>query len=224
MTEYMILTDFQVHYDERELAEHFRIRPGTKAGKLLPDVLAAAVRLARPKAAFMVISPDILDDGAVRFGEVVFKSGLMVRQLSGLPLAFPYVATCGRELAEWTAALTGLEQFMADTAMLLALRQGVRQLEEHITRRYDLPQVSAMNPGSLPKEWPITEQRPLFELMGDLPQQIGVSLLPSLLMDPGKSVSGVYFETAEKYHNCQLCTKHDCPGRKVPYQGESIGL
>ncbi len=224
MTEHMILTDFHVHYDEGEMAERFRVRPGTRMEKLLAEVLATATELARPKAAFLVMSPEVLDDEIVKFGEVRFKSGLMTRQLSGLNLAFPYVATCGRELAEWTASLSGLEQFLADEVMLLALRQGVRQLEEYITQRYDLPLVSAMNPGSLPREWPITEQKPLFALMGDLPGRIGVTLLPSLLMNPGKSVSGVYFETAEKYHNCQLCTKEGCPGRKAPYQGEGPGL
>ena len=226
MTEYMILTDFQVRYDEREMAERFRIRPGTKAERTLAGVLAAAAALARPKAAFRVMTPEILDEETIRFGEVAFKSGLMPRLLSGLSQAFPYVATCGRELSEWTAGLTGLEQFMADEVMLLALRQGVRQLEEFIAASYNLKQVSAMNPGSLPREWPITEQRPLFRLMGELPGQIGVNLLPSLLMDPGKSVSGVFFETSEKYHNCQLCPKEGCPGRKAPYQeaGENIGL
>ena len=224
MTEYVVLEDFQVRYDEKELAERFRIRPGLKAERVLADVLATAGTLARPKAAFRIMSPDILDEGTVRFGEVVFKSGLMTSHLSGLNQAFPYVATCGRELAEWTAGLTGLEQFMADEVMLLALRQGVRQLEEYITSRCNLKQVSAMNPGSLPKEWPITEQTPLFRLMGDLPGRIGVALLPSLLMNPGKSVSGIFFETAEKYHNCQLCLKENCPARKAPYQGENLAL
>ncbi len=223
MTEYMILKDFQVQYDDREMAERFRVRPGTKAERLLADVLATARHLARPKAVYRVMAPEILDEGTIRFGNVTFKSGLMSRQLTGLGQAFPYVATCGRELAEWTAGLTGLEQYMADEVMLLALRQGVRQLEEHLTRHYGVPQVSAMNPGSLPREWPITEQTPLFRLMDDLPGQIGVNLLPSLLMNPGKSVSGVYFETAEKYHNCQLCTKEGCPSRKAPYQGEHGG-
>ncbi len=224
MTEFMILDDLQVHYDEREVAGHLRVRPGTKAERLLGDILATAGRLARPKAAFMVMAPEILDDENTRFGEVVFQSGLMTRQLAGLKVAFPHVVTCGRELAEWTAGLTGLEQFMADEVMLMALRQGVRQLEDFITERYGLPLVSAMNPGSLPREWPITEQKPLFELLGELPGQIGVTLLPSLLMSPNKSVSGVYFETAEKYHNCQLCTKEGCPSRKAPYQGENIGM
>lgn len=223
MTECMVLENFHVQYDDQEMAERFRVRPGSKAERLLADVLATARHLARPKAVFMVMSPEILDEGHTRFGDVTFKSGLMSRQLAGLNQAFPYVATCGRELAEWTAGLTGLEQYMADEVMLLTLRQGVRQLEEHLAERYGLPMVSAMNPGSLPQEWPITEQRPLFQLLGDLPERIGVNLLPSFLMNPGKSVSGLYFETAEKFHNCQLCTKEGCPSRRAPYQGDHGG-
>lgn len=224
MTESVILKDFQVEFDEAEISKNFRVRPGTKAEKRLSALLAEARELARPKAAYLAMTPEILDDEYVKFGGVVFKSGLMSRQLAGLNMAFPHVATCGRELAEWTAGFSGLDQFMADEIMLLTLRQGVRQLEEHLTESFNLPQISAMNPGSLPREWPITEQKPLFELIGELAGEIGVKLLPSLLMNPNKSVSGVFFETAEKYHNCQLCTKPDCPARKAPYQGENIGL
>jgi hypothetical protein len=224
MTESIILKDFQVQYDDQELLGHFRIKSGTRAEKQFKEVLATAKSLAQPKAAVLVMSPEILDEEHVRFGEIVFKSNLMCRQLTGLTMAFPHVATCGQELAEWTASLKGLEQFMADELMLMALRQGVQQLEDYLAQRFNLPMVSAMNPGSLPKEWPIKEQSPLFKLIGHLAQQIGVFLLPSLLMNPGKSVSGVYFETAKKYHNCQLCTKDNCPSRKDEYQGENLSL
>lgn len=222
--ESMVLNEFTVILDDQEMAARFRVKPGSKAERQLTRLLGEARILAQPKATFKIMSPEVLDERTVRFGSIEFKSPLMAKQLDGQDLALPYMATCGRELAQWTSELTGLEQYMADEIMLAALRQAVGQLEDYLRERFGWPEVSAMNPGSLPKEWPITEQKALFSLMDDLPDRIGVNLLPSFLMNPGKSVSGIFFQTSEKFHNCQLCTKAACPSRKAPYQGESIGL
>ena len=224
MSETIVYTDFNVSYDEEEVRAKLRVRPGTKAERELGELLVTARQIARPKAVLLALKPEPLGEGLVNLGGVTFKSRLLEQQLGELDIAFPYVATCGRELAEWTKSLSGLAQFLADEIMILALRQAMVQLEERLTSRYDLPQISAMNPGSLPQEWPITEQTPLFNLLGELPGSIGVELLPSLLMNPGKTVSGIFFKTVEKFHNCQLCMKVDCPSRKAPFQGDGIGL
>lgn len=224
MSEYMIIENFEVNYDDQEMIGHFRVKPGSKAERQLIQLLDEARAIARPKAVFKVMSPNIFDDETVRFESVSFNSALMVQHLSGLDTALPYVVTCGRELAEWAGGLTGLAQYMGDEIMLMALQQAERQLENYLIERFNMQNISAMNPGSLAREWPITEQSPLFELLGDLPGRIGVTLLPSLLMDPGKSVSGIFFQTEEQYHNCQLCPKEACPSRKSPFQGECVGL
>lgn len=224
MSEYLIMEDFTVSYDDQELTAHFRVKAGSKAESQLLQLLGEARAIARPKAIFKMMTPSIVNEETVRFDNVDFESELMVRHLSGLDLALPYVVTCGRELAEWTAGQTGLGQYMADEIMLMALQQAERQVERYLLERFDMPAISAMNPGSLAREWPITGQIPLFEILGDLPGRIGVKLLPSLLMDPGKSVSGIFFKTDEQYHNCQLCLKEACPSRKAPYQGDSAGL
>ena len=61
-----------------------------------------------------------------------------------------------------------------------------------------------MNPGSL-ADWPLREQRPLFGLLGNVRAAIGVTLTPSLLMTPTKSVSGILFPSEETFASCQLC-------------------
>ena len=72
-----------------------------------------------------------------------------------------------------------------------------------------------MNPGSLP-DWPISQQRPLFDLVGKA-AEIGVHLTDSYLMRPLKSVSGILFATDVTYENCQLCPVERCPNRRAPY-------
>jgi hypothetical protein len=73
-----------------------------------------------------------------------------------------------------------------------------------------------MAPGSL-EDWPIYEQRPLFDYLWDTEQAIGVRLLDSLLMDPGQTVSGIFFPTESTFESCQLCGRENCPNRKAPF-------
>jgi hypothetical protein len=73
-----------------------------------------------------------------------------------------------------------------------------------------------MSPGSLPN-WPITEQKPLFSLIGKTEELVGVRLTDSMLMLPRKSISGIVFPTEVTFSSCQLCPRERCEGRKAPY-------
>lgn len=226
MSNYVVLRDFEPEFDLEEISRKLRIKPGRGAEKSLQSLIAVARELARPKAVFMALTPEIIDENRVLLEGVEFNSNLLSLHLDleASGRAFPYVASCGLEMADWARSLKGLEQFLADELMIVSLRQAVSGLEELLKERFELSGVSAMNPGSLPNEWPITAQAPLFELLGEAPAEIGVRLLPSLLMDPGKSVSGIMFQTQEKFHSCQLCPKDACPSRRSPYQGDGFGL
>ncbi len=73
-----------------------------------------------------------------------------------------------------------------------------------------------MNPGSL-EDWPITQQKQLFSIFGNVEDLIGVKLTDSFLMIPRKSVSGIYFPTEVMFYSCQLCQRKNCEERQAPY-------
>jgi hypothetical protein len=89
-------------------------------------------------------------------------------------------------------------------------------LKEHLIEYYQLGQVSRMSPGSL-LDWPIQEQRPLFAILGNTRELIGVHLTEGLMMVPTKSVSGIFFPTEINFVSCQLCPREGCPGRKATH-------
>ena len=109
-----------------------------------------------------------------------------------------------------------LEQYWADTIMFLALGTAIQVVNDKIKKTLDAEIVSTMNPGSL-EDWPITEQTKLFSLMKDETAAIGIMLNESCLMRPLKSISGLSFASGEIFHNCQLCPRRDCPGRRAPF-------
>ena len=184
-----------LEFDLESLGCRLRIRPGqTKFMDRLSRLAEEAVRVARPKAVARLCGLTILDEEKVQVGEVTFSSPLLRQKMDGLGRAFPYLASEGTEVA---------------------VQQAENLLERTLLERYGIAQVSAMNPGSL-KVWSLEEQVPLFELLAPLPEKLGVTLLPSLMMRPEYSVSGVFFQTDSKFYNCQLCPKKECPNRRTP--------
>ncbi|MBN1902577.1 hypothetical protein JW926_14730 [Candidatus Sumerlaeota bacterium] len=93
---------------------------------------------------------------------------------------------------------------------------GMKGLNRQMEERHLLGKSASMSPGSL-KDWPLEEQIPLFSLLGDTRESIGVSLTESLLMTPTKTISGIWFATEESFESCQLCPREECPARRAPY-------
>ncbi len=109
-----------------------------------------------------------------------------------------------------------LKQFYLENMGDMFLRLCKQYLEKHLKRQYGLKKLSSMSRGSL-KDWPVTEQKPLFSLFRARQEPIGVKLTEKMLMIPRKSISGICFPTDVTFFSCQLCPRERCPARKAPY-------
>jgi hypothetical protein len=109
-----------------------------------------------------------------------------------------------------------LKRFWADAIKEMVMRHAHTLMEGHLMDHLRPGKLSRMSPGSL-VDWPIQEQLPLFEILGNTRDTIGVHLTDSLLMIPTKSVSGIRFPTEESFESCQLCPREECPNRRAPY-------
>jgi hypothetical protein len=124
-----------------------------------------------------------------------FTSRVLRVNLDKVYRVFPFVASCGLELEEWSKSVDGiLEQFWAEEIKVLAVRGTIRYLHEFLTDRYQPGKMSRMNPD--PSRLPLSEQA-LFTLLGDGPAAIRVQLKDNFLMIPVKSVPGSGFHGRE---------------------------
>ena len=188
------------------------------AARSLEELAVSAERVARPKAVFRISFVDERSADEVVLDGIRFTSRVLKVNLDPVHRAFPHVATCGRELEDWSGGLADpLEQFAADQIKELALRAALDHLVTHIRGRHAIKKLSHMNPGSL-ADWPLPQQGPLFMLLGDLDSLIGVRLTESFLMLPTKTVSGIFFPTETTFESCQLCPREECPNRRAPYE------
>ena len=214
-----VLDEIPFRLDEAAFLRLTRLDSLSEARGLLDRVLAAA----RPKAAYKVCYIGERGANTVEIEGRVFASEVLARNLESVERVFPYVATCGSELEPLGEACADLfTRYCLDVLKELALGAARDHLLEHLRASYGASRLSSMNPGSGDARlWPLGQQRPLFSLLGDVEQAIGVRLTPSLLMQPTKSVSGILFPSEQHFESCQLCTREDCPRRRAPHQGQA---
>lgn len=214
-----LLTDIPYAPDIDELAGWLRISKEKHLAELR-ELAAAAGQIARPKALVRLAFIGARTEETTAVAESTFTSRVMAVNLRDVNRVFPYTATAGRELEAWGRGLPDmLARYWADTIQEQALHAALAALHEHVMAQYQIPKLSTMNPGSL-EDWALPEQRPLFDLLGDTNEAIGVQLSDSYLMTPAKSVSGILFEAEKAYFNCQLCPRPECPNRRAPYDAD----
>lgn len=219
----IILDTIPFDADEHGLMELLRIRPGTGNALDFSSILARAKDVARPRAAFGIASANTSGHDGVEIGGVHFRSRVLRVNLDRAGVVFPFVATCGEELEDWSRTMTGmLRSFWADSLMLTALGCAVSALESHLKKRLKGAPLSTMTPGSL-EDWPLGEQSSLFRLLGDAAGAVGVRLTEKMVIRPLKSVSGISFVSEEGFTNCSLCPRQGCGSRRASYEAGLYG-
>ena len=183
-------------------------------------LIEVAVPLIKPRALYDVHYIEDKTEDAVSVNGRQLKSRVLRKNLDQVVRVFPFVITLGPELGEKIAATADLlESFYLDTIGNVALTSARKHLKRHLKSQFALEKISSMAPGSL-ADWPIEEQAPLFELLGDVETSIGVKLTDSLVMLPAKSISGIYFPTEASFFSCQLCPRKRCELRKAKYDAK----
>ena len=213
----ILLDNIPLQLDQDALIASLRIK---NRGTYLNDfkqLFETALTIGRPKAYYRMAYVEAKEEDQVVIDGVHFTSRILRMNLEPVHHVFAYVATCGMELETWAAGIDNLLlRFWADALSEAALRVASEALLAHLAERYQATRTASMNPGSL-ADWPLAQQIPLFNLLGDVRGATGVYLTDSLLMLPRKSVSGIEYPTESGFASCQLCPRDRCPGRRAAY-------
>lgn len=132
---------------------------------------------------------------AVEGTDTVFHGAALAKVLAGCGEAIAFVLTAGaaidRESAALVAAADILHALFLETAGWLVIEKATRAFAKHLSEglgREGLSLTRRTGPGYA--DWPLTEQRDLFDLFADV--DIPVRLLESSAMVPKMSRSGLY--------------------------------
>ena len=213
------LDNIQIKLDFEAVCKRLHLKRDNDL-KNLQALVDAAHHLIEPRVLYEVkYIEEKFDNGVVVDGRRLI-SDVLRKNLDQVERVFPFVITIGNKFVENLNACDDIvEKFYLDTIGNVALTQVRRALNDHLKQKYALEKTAFMAPGSLPN-WPIEQQKPLFDLFGDVQAAIGVKLTDSFLMLPAKSVSGIYFPTMTSFFSCQLCPRERCESRKAKYSEE----
>jgi len=213
----VVLYNIPFEIDTSILIEKLHIDPESEDAEKIKCFAKEASKIGKPKALYFPAYVESRSDNFVIINGIKFTSKVLSINLQDIYRVFPYVVTCGRELYDWSQSIEDMvERYWAQTICEMALDSGRKAFYDDIKKRFEINHFSRMSPGSL-KDWPISEQKKLFELLGDTRESIGVTLTGNFLMLPIKSVSGILFPTEVSFESCQLCPKEGCPNRRAPY-------
>lgn len=186
----------------------------------LRELIEIVVPLARPKAMFKISCVSNKKPDSVEIDGVEFGGRLIRLNLDQVNTVFPFVATCGHEVeAIEVPARDILKRHCLEAIKLSLVVTASVFLQKYIKQNFGAGELSNMNPGEL-ESWPITQQKQLFAVLGDVEGRIGVKLTPGGLMKPIKSRSGLYYTNDVKFISCYLCTQKRCTGRQVAFNPE----
>jgi len=186
----------------------------------LLSLIAAAHPVIAARAVYKVSYIDSKAVHSVVIEGIPFKSKVLRKNLDPVERVFPYVVTIGSGVEDLEKSCGDvLEKYYLDLIGNAAVVKARDYLKESLAGRYGLGGLSCLGPGQL-KDWPLEEQKRLFELVGDVESAIGVTLSDSFLMLPRKSLSGIYFPTETTFFACQICPREHCPSRKAKYNEE----
>ena len=186
---------------------------------LVSELFAKAKEIARPKAVYREAYVEKVSGARVKINGLWFESPVLSAKLKDIHRVFAYVCTCGTEVDDWSRGEKDyVVSLWLDMIKAMFLTDANNYLREFIIGTYKINKLSSVNPGSGNVEnWPIAQQRPLFDAIGDVKNEIGVTLTDSFLMLPIKSMSGLLFPSEKEFSNCALCGRENCSGRRAAF-------
>ncbi len=199
-----------------EAAEYLRVNEDDFEEFL--DVYNEIVPILNPTIYFGAEEIHSNDGRRVVIGDQTFESRILAVNVKDVNKVYPYVVTSGRAAYDRAVSYDdSLYSFWAHGICEIALRNAMQAGIEQAKTRLGVSALNAMNPGSL-SDFPISSQRPLFDLLKNVEEECGVTLTDTYLMIPIKSGSGIWFESDKHYANCMMCPRVNCPNRRADYR------
>jgi hypothetical protein len=136
-------------------------------------------------------------------------------------LAALFLCTAGEYFTRMTNTLNEqgdiMEAYILDAIGSITVENAMEKIQDNLRQSFLSSQLKISNrysPGYC--NWPLTDQKSLFELIGDNPS--GITLSDSCLMTPRKSVSGIIGigkNLKHQEYGCKICSNATCIYRKV---------
>jgi hypothetical protein len=227
---------FHIDYHELTIpAKHIGIVLGYPDG-VMPEHIRDIFREIEENAAhychirggYRLLAPEtytLNDDNVEISGKRLYTGRIISKQLKQSDFAAVFACTAGPKLEKWSKQLfadgEAVKGYMIDALGSETVELAMDQIESALAEKMQAQGFTVTNrfsPGYC--GWPTNDQHTLFSL---LPEEFcGISLTPTALMLPIKSVSGIIgigSRVKKLVYPCKICEMTDCIRRTI-YQME----
>jgi hypothetical protein len=178
-------------------------------------------RLIKPSLHYRIVKPSVMDIDVVQLGEIVeFTSANLANTLTNAEKIVCFVGTIGtgveHEINRLLSKQKLAEAYILDAMASVAVENMIDRFQDLMANQFSAEHRTVtlrFSPGYC--DWPVTQQKKLFKIFD--PKEIDVELLDSCLMQPRKSISGVFGITpqeSESYNPCRDCPTRGCESRR----------
>ncbi len=210
-----IVDDIPIRLETDEVGDSLKIgKDAPYAERKIGELIDSIEPVMRPKAVYSESVVERMGSNTVAIDGHVFGSRVLAKNLADQERCYPYVVTAGRELDDVELPVDQ-SLMLLDLVKNVVVEKAYQYTRALIAERHGVEQVSGMSPGHL--DWPLEQQRVLFDLLGPGVEGIGVTLTDAYLMVPVKSVSGVLFTSETGFLSCRVCAQPRCMVRKTGY-------
>lgn len=193
--------------------------PDDEVAVLVDLVIEEARSIAVPRFMYGVVDASRESRGITNIAGESFRTGAIIGSyLDGMEKACIFVTTAGVEYDAYIQSIKNsgdiLKEFVADSVGSVIAEGCVDQVCKCLEQEFSIPHSLPYSPGYC--AWDISEQKKLFPLFPDRP--CGITLTPTCLMHPVKSVSGFVAmgETLVRQpYRCEICTNKNCYKRRT---------
>ena len=202
---------------------------GGKKNQELPESIRSKLRvledkfnsLITPEIHYKMVDFRIKDEGIIHIeGTIEFASKNLSEAMKSAEKIVCFIGTLGPRIEEEVGALMKnndlSEAYILDAMGSVAVEDLVDKFQETIKKKCERESKTVtlrFSPGYC--DWALTEQKKLFILFE--PEDIPVQLLDSCLMEPVKSISGVFGVVplgSALYNPCRYCDDRACKVRR----------
>lgn len=193
--------------------------PDEAIQRVASELLEELRQVVKPAYTLQVFDGETLHDSLMVNG-VEFKTGrTLSRIFSGAKQFVIFLVTAGADYETWAKEVKTRDdimiEFVADAIGSAVAMSMDHCITSEMRKRFPNETYTyTFSPGQC--DWDISEQQKLFSLLGD--DTCGVSLTPSHLMHPIKSVTGligVGNDVMTTVTSCSLCPRTDCFSRNT---------
>ncbi len=220
VSDFISLNSIKLAPEMSRITSRLRFNIKQPAIRHIRELLSSVLSKTEPEAVYKNCRITWIAANSLVIDGVQFDYPLLRINLSQASLIFPFMITAGRKIESVSSSTDDpRDGYCLDIIKDLVLEEIFKSLESNMMQKHHLPYLWSLIPGEM-EAWPVSGQKGLFRLLGNITEAAGVTLQSDYSLSPKFSRSGIFFYTETEFEGCQVCAKEPCMMRRAQFNAQ----